>query len=108
MASDGQNLFVLFLYVDIQWTQNSLNRSTAQVGFNAGDGVHYYTLPGSCTKDVANLTSGSNMGVPGMWAFKVSGNIIESAGCPATTGKWVYAIIGSETCLYSGHPLGPD
>ncbi len=88
MASDGQNLFVFFLYADIQWIRNNAEIPPAQVGFNAGDGVHYYVLPGSRTEGVANVTTDSNMGVPGMWAFKVSGTTIESAGCPvSTTGE---------------------
>lgn len=109
MASDGQNLFVFFLYADIQWIRNAAEIPPAQVGFNAGDGVHYYVLPGSRTEGVANVTTDSNMGVPGMWAFKVSGTTVESAGCPvSTTGSSGTGYV--PTCLSTsyGNQLGGD
>jgi hypothetical protein len=87
MASDGQSLFVIFLYADIQWIKSSFD-PPAQVGFNAGDRVHHYVLPGSQTEAVANLGSFSNVGIPGKWMFKVSGTTIESGGCSAPTGKY--------------------
>jgi hypothetical protein len=97
MASDGQNLFVIFLYADIQWI-NITGSPPAQVGFNAGDGVHYYVLPGSQTEAVANLISNSNVGIPGKWVFKVSGSTIESGGCSVPTGKYHCAISLSILC----------
>lgn len=84
MASDGTELFVLFLYADIQWystTTSSGTQAIAQVGFNAGDGVNFYQLPGSRMTSLINITTTSNVGVPGMWVFKVSGAVIESGGC---------------------------
>ena len=66
MAADGSLTFVMFLYHDIQWS------SGAQVGFNAGDGVNYFTVPESLTTDgVLNLDNTSNVGIPGMYIYRV-------------------------------------
>lgn len=81
MASDGDNLFVIFLYMDIQWTQTQTANSIALVGFDAGDQFSYYSLPGSRTDAIANVTRTSNVGMPGVWVFKVSGPSVESGGC---------------------------
>lgn len=93
---DGERLFTLFLYKDIQWTSgdsptyNSMNGfggSPAQIGFNAGDGVHSYTIPMSQTDSVVNITETSNIGVPGAWAFLVSGARVISGGCVDNQGE---------------------
>ena len=56
----------MFLYHDIQWS------SGTTIGFNAGDGVHYYTVPESLTTDgVLNLDNSSNVGIPGMYIYRV-------------------------------------
>ena len=80
MASDGESLFVIFLYTDIQWIKTNAN-STAQVGFDAGDGLSVYTLPESRTDAIINVTRTSNVGMPGVWVFKVSGPSVEIGGC---------------------------
>ncbi len=92
---DDEHLFTLFLYKDIQWTTgdtvnnttNGLGGSPAQIGFNAGDGVHFYSLPMSQTDSVLNMTSTSNVGVPGAWVFLVSGASVISGGCVSNQGE---------------------
>ena len=81
MASDSNDLYVLFLYMDIQWIRASSGDLPAQAGFNSGDRVHSYTLPASQTDAVINLTMTSNVGVPGMWIFKASERMIINGGC---------------------------
>ena len=98
LATDGTNSFVIFLYDDIQWTtaeprplssSGSGNRLSgsghsellsdtfpAQVGFNAGDGVSFATIPGSRTEAVLNLTSTSNVDVPGLWIYRVDSTVV--------------------------------
>ncbi|PIO32807.1 hypothetical protein AB205_0165870 [Aquarana catesbeiana] len=56
-----------------------LSRATSDVrtyfhdaGLNSGYATGYYTLPGSLTLSVANLSSTSNVNVTGRWAFKVN------------------------------------
>ena len=66
LATDGITTFVMFLYHDIQSSRNT------KIGFNAGDGVNYYTVPESLTADgVLNLDSTSNVGIPGMYIYRV-------------------------------------
>ena len=56
----------MFLYHDIQWSRHTT------IGLNAGDGVHYYTIPESLTIDgVLNLDTTSNVGIPGMYLYRV-------------------------------------
>ena len=56
----------MFLYHDIQWSSHTT------IGFNAGDGVHHYTVPESLTADnVLNLDNTSNVGIPGMYIYRV-------------------------------------
>jgi len=67
IATDGVTTHVLFLYQDIQWATPS-----TFVGFSAGDNVNEFYLPGTSTAaEILNLESMSNVGVPGMFAFRV-------------------------------------
>ena len=72
--------FVSFLYADgeIQWTtgdasggSGGLGGTPASAGFNAGDGIHF-TIPGSLSDDIINITDTSNVGIPGVWMFQIN------------------------------------
>ena len=52
-----------------------------QVGFNAGDGSNYYSVPGSQTDQILSINSTSNVLVPGRWVFRIDGRAIEAGGC---------------------------
>lgn len=52
-----------------------------QAGFNAGDGMRYFNIPGSRTQEVLNLLDKSNVGIPGRWMFRIDNAKIEAAGC---------------------------
>ena len=89
MATDGFSSFVLYYYADdgIQWTtgdasggSGGLGGTPAQVGFNAGDGVRFASVPGSRTSEIINITQTSNVDVPGVWIFQVDEDI-KPAGC---------------------------
>ncbi|XP_068098423.1 uncharacterized protein [Hyperolius riggenbachi] len=78
LCSDGNLTFVLLNYDDLQWS--SVNASSnltdgplALAGLNSGYSTGYYTLPGSMTLDIVNLSSTSNVNVTGRWVFKVDG-----------------------------------
>ncbi|MBL4830329.1 MAG: hypothetical protein JKY55_10665 [Aliivibrio sp.] len=43
----------------------------SQAGYDAGDGVNFYALPGSNTTDIAKLTTSSNTGEDGVWRFAI-------------------------------------
>ena len=80
MITDEKISFVIFNYAEgeIQWTTgddsggiNGLGGTEAQVGFNAGDGIHYASVPGSQTRDIINIDTTSNVGIAGVWIFRV-------------------------------------
>lgn len=75
LVTDGSLSFVIFLYGEIQWTAASGNNQ-ALVGVNAGDGVNQLNVPESLTADIINITTTSNVGVPGVWIFQVNGDNI--------------------------------
>jgi hypothetical protein len=63
-----------------------------QVGFDAGDGVNYFALPASRTSEIINVTSMSNVNIPGLFMFRVDSAGIKQGGCN-TNGK---------VCKFSG------
>ena len=65
MATDGDMSFVFLIYTDIQWG------SGAQIGFNAGDGNRSFTVPGALTSQTLNFETMSNIGVPGVFIYRV-------------------------------------
>ncbi|XP_040550999.1 sushi, nidogen and EGF-like domain-containing protein 1 [Gallus gallus] len=80
LATDGVASFIILNYGDIQWTTGIANQGDphsglggvpAQAGFNSGDDVHYYNIPGSRTPAVLHINRTSNIGVPGRWVFRV-------------------------------------
>ena len=82
LATTAADSFVILLYADgeIQWTTgddpngtNGLGGTEALAGINAGDGVNHITIPGSLTPSIINIAQTSNVGIPGVWIFKVDG-----------------------------------
>ena len=58
----------------------------ATVGLNAGDGTNFVNVTGTNTNDIINIASTTNMGITGMWAFKVNqaqitGTVHDSTTC---------------------------
>ena len=71
---------MIFNYADgeIKWTTgddsgglNGVGGTEAQVGFNAGDGIRFASVPGSQTPDIINIDTTSNVGIAGVWIFRV-------------------------------------
>ena len=84
LAVSGDETYVIYLYADglIQWTTGDdgggvggLGGNPALVGYNAGDGIISFTVPGSQTDDIIRIASTSNVDVPGVWVFRVSDDI---------------------------------
>ncbi|XP_056187494.1 sushi, nidogen and EGF-like domain-containing protein 1 [Falco biarmicus] len=80
LATDGATSFVMLNYGDLQWTTglandgnaySGLGGTPAQAGFNSGDDLHYYNIPGSRSPAVLRVGHRSNVGVPGRWIFRV-------------------------------------
>ena len=63
LATDGVMSFVFFLYGDIQW-------GTANIGFNTGDNVGFYMVPGALTPFSRSIGSSSNVDVTGLYIFR--------------------------------------
>jgi len=75
----------MFLYANgrMQWTtgdwsggSGGLGGTEALAGINAGDRINSITIPGSRTPSIINITQTSNVGIPGIWMFKVDRGII--------------------------------
>ena len=91
LATSPTESFVIFLYADggIQWTTgddsggiNGLGGTESVAGINAGDGINSITIPGSLTPSIINITQTSNVGIPGVWMFKVGeGNVLYNNAC---------------------------
>ena len=90
----------MFLYGDIQWTTfgvdngyyykygydydlieendtysyyySSYAANEPQAGINAGDGMSHFSIPGSLTPEIINITMTSNVGIPGTWMFQLN------------------------------------
>ena len=62
-----------FRYRQLQWTQGSVSSVAAQAGYDAGDNVKFFTLPGSRTPAVLDLATTSNVSTstPGLWTMAI-------------------------------------
>ncbi|XP_078360269.1 sushi domain-containing protein 2-like isoform X2 [Oculina patagonica] len=89
LITNGRHSFVIFNYNKITWTTGTasggddagLGGSPAQAGFNAGDGIRYFNIPGSATDQVIDIPKKSNVGKPGRWMFRIDSAKIEAGGC---------------------------
>ena len=52
-----------------------------KVGFNAGDGVRYFSVPGSRTASIVDVETTSNVGLAGRWVFRIDDVSVEAGGC---------------------------
>ena len=66
IAADQLMTFVFFIYHDIQWGGDGAN-----IGFAAGDGIRSFMVPGALTNQVLNIDEGSNVGVTGVYIYRV-------------------------------------
>ena len=66
IASDGEMTFVLFLYENIQWSDDN-----TRIGFDSGTGIGY-NFPQEILSNLLNLESLSNIERPGIFSFRVN------------------------------------
>ncbi|XP_065894648.1 sushi, nidogen and EGF-like domain-containing protein 1 [Dysidea avara] len=80
LATNGVESFVIFLYAHgrIEWTTGDasdgflgLLGTEALAGINAGDGMTFITISGSRTPDIINIAETSNVGIPGVYIYRV-------------------------------------
>ena len=73
------------MYADgrIEWTtgdwsggSDGLSGTEALAGINAGDQINHVTIPGSQSPEIINITRTSNIGIPGVWMFRVGRGIV--------------------------------
>ncbi|XP_030834993.1 sushi, nidogen and EGF-like domain-containing protein 1 [Strongylocentrotus purpuratus] len=102
MVTDGRFSFAIFNYGDINWTTGTdnggdantgLGGTPAQVGFNAGDGVTFYSVPGSQTAAIVDIETTSNIGVPGRWVFRTDNSNIEGLECTTSGAFTTFTIL---------------
>ena len=121
LVHDGSTSFTIFHYASdmfnmslIQWTTGDasggrcgLGGAAAQVGFNAGDGRRFISVPGSWTRDIIKINSTSNVNDPGVWIFRVDeGNITgppERCMLPRKCGECRDDLSGNLTIQISHH-----
>ena len=72
MATDGQLSFALFVYGDIEW-------GAANIGFNAGDGVRSFMVPGALTPQARDIETTSNVNRTGLYIYRVDLTTLLSA-----------------------------
>ncbi|KAJ7304146.1 hypothetical protein JRQ81_011674 [Phrynocephalus forsythii] len=85
LTTNGKISFIMLNYDDIQWTtgiasggnaKTGLGGIPAQAGFDSGDKVNFYNIPGSRTPDIINIGKTTNVKVPGRWVFQVDEFVI--------------------------------
>ena len=109
MVTDGRLSFVMFLYADglIQWLWSDDHvGNPAEVGINAGDGIHFFRHPDSNTTRLLNITLTSNVGIPGVWVVRTDKEGLPIEEC--RKGKNGIIILGQEKygiSLASRQPL---
>jgi hypothetical protein len=79
------NFDVEFRYDRLSWTtgdasggSGGLGGTPAQAGYDAGNNVNFFTLPGSRTAAVTNLATTSNVSAstPGLWSFAIREGVL--------------------------------
>ena len=90
VATNGYQSYAIFNYLDdgIQWSSadntggvNGIGPLGAQVGFNLGDGVHFYVRPETITDSILQLDDNSNVCVPGKYVFRIDGEMVQPGRC---------------------------
>lgn len=65
LGTDGVQTLAIFIYDDINWGRD------AQIGFNAGDGVSFFTLPEALANETIDIDERTNVGEPGIFVFRI-------------------------------------
>ena len=90
MATNGSQSYAIFHYLDdgIQWSSadntggvNGLGPFGAQVGFNGGDGIHFFSRPEIQSDSILELDDNSNVCVRGKYVFRIDGEVVQPGRC---------------------------
>ena len=96
MVTDGDISFVVFLYADglIQWLWSDDHEGIpAEVGVNTGDGIHFFRHPDSNTLNLLNITTTSNVDMPGVWVIRTDEEGAPIKGCRKDSNGWLEMIV---------------
>ena len=69
ITTNGSFSYAIFNYGKLSWH----NSGNALAGYNSGDDVTVYKLPGSLSSRILSLPNLSNVNKPGQWVFRVNG-----------------------------------
>ena len=69
IATNGHITFVLFIYSNIEW-------GVANIGFNAGNGMRSFMVPGALTSQTMNFVNGTNVGILGLFIYRVDARFV--------------------------------
>ena len=115
LARSGNQSYAIYLYADglIQWTasidQGGINGSggnAALVGYNAGDELTSFKVPGSQTDNILNIVSTSNIGFPGVWVFRLDEDDVIFPPCDDNLfGKITLKFMLIKSCVFIGHNI---
>jgi hypothetical protein len=101
-----------FRYEQLQWTTGSasggsggLGGTPANAGYDAGDGINYYSLPGSRTGDILDVVNQSNVSptTPGLWRF----NFTTTSSPGETPDNPLMPVIVDNSFVFN-FPVQPD
>ena len=82
LVTDGDRSFVLFSYGNIQWSDG------ANVGFNSGN--RSFMLPEALTSAIVDIETTSNVGVPGLYIYRVDQDSIMEPTYNFTSKIYMY------------------
>ncbi|KAM9299507.1 alpha-tectorin-like [Gastrophryne carolinensis] len=80
LTTDGMKYLAILNYKDIQWATGTASEGDAntgkggvpaQAGFNSGDNVNYFSVPGSRTNEILRIQYTTNVDYLGRWVFLV-------------------------------------
>ncbi|KAI0242220.1 hypothetical protein LSAT2_014371, partial [Lamellibrachia satsuma] len=77
--------------------------TTTTMGFDSGDGVHHYVLPGSYKASAKDVELTTNVGVLGRWLFRVDGDTVVAGRIAAGDA---YDCDNNSPCTAANRALG--
>ncbi|XP_071797060.1 uncharacterized protein [Asterias amurensis] len=72
IMTDGDLSFAIYNFKKL-----AQDTSQTQVGYDAGDGTTYYSVPGSMTDQIYSINNATNIGTRGRWLFRTDTNDVE-------------------------------
>ena len=78
LGTDTLRTVAMFIYDDIQ------SGSRAQIGFDAGDRITSFTLPGALTSQTLDMEQSTNIETPGVFIYRLDSMLFFINGCIAT------------------------